>query len=649
MADIRQSTNGADLTAQLHQSSAYQLAPGTILQDRYRVDRVLGKGGMGHVYLVRDEHFADGQTPPVRAMKEMIPRINDLQNNMINFTREAQVLEQLRHPSVPRVYDSFRAGDRAYLVLEYIEGSDLEQVLEKTSGQLSWQVVGDWMLQLCEIVAYLHTRQPPIIFRDFKPSNVILTPEGRIVLIDFGIAKSFTAGGPQTMVGTTGYAAPEQYKGKAEMRSDIFALGAMMHHLLTRSDPRFQTPFSFSERPPRALNPAIPPELERVVMRCVEYEMDKRFPNVFELRKALAAALGIPVPDGQNADYFASYVATGTARGAFGAAGPVTMQTRTTRVRWRFQTEDEVRSTPTVANGVLYIGSYDNNLYALDAGTGALRWKFASDGGVCCTPAVWRNVVVFGSEDFNVYGIDTTSGKEAWRYRTWNHVVSSPRVHDDRLYIGSDDGHMHQIDPRTGRALEKFRTYREVQSTAACANGLLYFGSNDEYLYAVDALTLERKWLYRTHGQVISSPAVADGYVYFGSMDFGVYSLDAKTGWLGWREATDKFVISSPLIVGDRLYIGSTDKYLYCLDRRTGHRIWRFEAGNQVNSTPAFSNGVIYFGCLDGALYAVDATHGKLIWRYQTPEMICGSPVIVNGLLYIGSCDGAMYALDANT
>lgn len=645
------SANGDD-TARLNQGASFQLAPGTLVQGRYRVESVLGKGGMGHVYLVRDEHFSGATTLPLRSMKEMIPRFSDLQNNMVNFRREALVLESLRHPNIPRIYDSFQEFHRAYLVLEYVEGQDLEQVLERTPGPLKPAVVGDWMLQLCDIVATLHTQTPPIIFRDLKPSNVILTPHHRIVLIDFGIAKVFQADEPHTNVGTHGYAAPEMYERKAETRSDIYSLGAMMHHLLTRADPRFQAPFSFSERMPSALNPAVSPELEAVIMRCLEKDLDKRYQTIFELRRALEEVIGRPAA-GDTGHFRAVGAGNGHVTGVPGAgawgAGPSAsvVLTRPPRVHWTFQTEEEVRSTPAVSRDTVYIGSYDNNVYAVDRATGKMRWKFSSEGGVCSAPTLWRHLVIIGSEDFNIYGVDAATGKEIWRYRTWHHVRSTPRVFEDKLYVGSDDGHLHAIDPRHGRSLWRYRTYREVQSSAAFANDVLFFGSGDEYLYAVDALTGERKWNYRTQGGIISSPAIAEGYVYFGSMDFAVYALEAKSGWLAWREPTDRFVIGSPLVVGDRLYIGSTDRHMYCFDRRTGQRLWKYPAGQQVNATPAHADGRLYFGCVDGAVYCLEAATGKLLWRFATRDKICGSPVVYENVVYVGSCDGSLYALDA--
>jgi serine/threonine protein kinase len=297
MGDNRRGPNSNDpSTANLPHNSLQPLAPGTLMCGRYRVVSRLGKGGMGCVYIVQDEHF---EARPLRSMKEMIPRLDDRQQHqyqqrrqrMVSFKREADVLETLRHPNIPRVYDSFTEFRRAYLVLDYIEGEDLEQVLDRTNGFLSPQVVGSWMIQLCRIVEYLHYHKPPIIFRDLKPSNVILTPDQRIILIDFGIAKVFLADEQQTNVGTQGYAAREQYAGEAEIRSDIYAFGSMMHHLLTKTDPRFHLPFSFRERSPRTINPSMSEELERVIMRCLEDDRSKRYQSVSALREALEDAL----------------------------------------------------------------------------------------------------------------------------------------------------------------------------------------------------------------------------------------------------------------------------------------------------------------------------------------------------------------------
>lgn len=633
-------------TSYLPKSEVTTLALGTVLQQRYRVESILGLGGMGAVYRVRDLRFANATK--YCALKEMITKFSDPldeRTRLSNFEREANTLASLSHPAIPAVHDFFTEHGRAYLVLEYVQGRDLEAVLKETQGVLTEQTVGTWVIQLCDVLYYLHMHEPPIIFRDLKPSNVILTPSNQIVLIDFGIAKAFQVGKKGTMVGTEGYSPPEQYRGMFDARSDIYSMGAMMHHLLTRSDPRFETPFTFPERMPRSLNPSVSPAMEAVVMRCVEYEPEKRFQDVLELRGALEEALQV-VSLGTG-----HFRATGdrglTRTSAPPRSGPVSSTLSGTGLIWKFQTEEEVRSSPAVVKDTVYIGSYDHNLYAIDARAGRQRWKFATEGGICGTPAVWKNLVILGSEDFNVYGVQAASGQEAWTYRTWHHVRSSPRVHGESLYIGSDDGFLHALEARNGHPLWKYRAWRPVRSSAAYADGLVIFGSDDERVYAVDALTGQEKWRFAALGGITSSPAVSNGLVYAGSMDFCIYALDAKMGWVAWRERTGNFVVSSPCVIDERVYIGSVDQQLYCLDAKSGRVIWKFQAGGQITSSPAVADGAVYFGCVDGGVYSVDAGTGRLRWRFQTGGAAPSSPVVQDGIVYIGSIDGFVYALRA--
>lgn len=634
-----------DETSSIQHPMHYQLAPGTTLQGgRYIVEEVIGHGGMGHVYRVVDTHLSKR-----RALKEMIPQMGDPQAELINYHREAEMLLNQEHPGIPQIYDSFVEYRRAYIVLQYIPGDNLEKQLLNTSGFLSQELVGEWMLQLCRIVGHLHSQRPPIIFRDIKPNNIILTPDGRIVLVDFGIAKTYVRDEEHTSVGTNGYAPPEQYKRQAEPRSDIYAMGATMHHLLTRSDPRKEPPFTFRDRMPRSLNPAISEQMEALIMKCVESRVEDRYQSCEELSFAIESALGLgPLDDTSHVR--AMRATGGRTRATWAPAiGPTSTLISPNAALWTFETEEEIRATPCVGPDLVYIGSYDNNLYALDRRSGALRWKFPTDGGICSRPTLWRDLLIFGSEDFNVYALNARTGAEVWRYHTWHHVRSSPKVYQDIVYVGSDDGHMHAIDPRTGTMLWRFQTYREVQSSAAYAHGVVYFGSRDNYLYAVDALTGEKKWGFRTNGPVISAPSVVDDYVYFGSFDFSVYCLEAKSGWRAWEERTEKFVISSPAVSGDQLYIGSTDGHLYCLNRRTGRRLWRYRASNQVNSTPELADGLVYFGSIDHCVYALDASEGRLRWRYETEDIVPGSPVVADDVVYVGSADHCLYALRAAT
>ncbi|MCS7259784.1 MAG: protein kinase, partial [Anaerolineae bacterium] len=364
------------------------LPPGTILQGRYQILKVIGLGGMGAVYQVRDKHFQAAQR--ICALKEMIVNTSDPSKRRLAaqiFEREANILATLNHPSIPKIHDYFTHEDRHYLVLEFVEGMDLEAVLRIVRTPLPAERVVEWAIQICDVLTYLHNHHPPIVFRDLKPSNIMVRPSNQIALVDFGIARTINVGDRGTMIGTEGYSPPEQYRGIASPQGDIYALGATMHHLLTRRDPRLHPPFTFAEQLPSRVNPSVSKELEAVVMKALEYDPTARYTSAEEMKAALsrcypasaspAKALEsvytlTPVDNRSDAKVPSSESQTGQGVAALTAQSIVPI--------WRFRCEDEVRSSPVVVDGVLYVGCYDNNLYALNARTGEFLWKYATEG-----------------------------------------------------------------------------------------------------------------------------------------------------------------------------------------------------------------------------------------------------------------------------
>jgi tRNA A-37 threonylcarbamoyl transferase component Bud32 len=277
---------------------AKQLDPGTILYSRYEIVRRIGGGGMGAVYLARDRNLGDQP----RAVKEMIQsNIDESQHEKAinDFKRESMLLASLEHPSIPTIYDYFyddEAG-RFYLVMKYISGGDfLARLRNAPGGRIDEKTVTDWACQVADVLEYLHRRNPPIIYRDLKPANLMIDGNsGRVMLIDFGIARWVTTHEKGvTAVGTMGYAPPELFSGKVEPRSDIYSLGATMFHLLTGSDPQ-DNPlliFDFNKNPrPRQLAPSLSNEMEAILMRAVGYKPEDRFRSAAELRDALSAHL----------------------------------------------------------------------------------------------------------------------------------------------------------------------------------------------------------------------------------------------------------------------------------------------------------------------------------------------------------------------
>lgn len=263
------------------------LPVGLCLQRRYTVRRLISRGSFGAVYEVEDARFA-GQR---RALKELVPVMvsaEEFDEAKTWFLREAEMLGDLNHPSIPRVWDSFEEHSRLYITMQYVEGRSLEDLLAEAGGHgLPAAQVLAWAHALCDVLDYLHGHTPPVLFRDLKPANIMLDQDGRLMLIDFGIAIRFAPQRVGTTIGTPGYAPPEQYQGLAEPRSDLYALGATLHHLLTGRDPTRQPPFSFPPLDPAAL--AISPVLARAISDSLSFVLPERPATVAAFRQALAS------------------------------------------------------------------------------------------------------------------------------------------------------------------------------------------------------------------------------------------------------------------------------------------------------------------------------------------------------------------------
>ena len=266
------------------------LTSGTVLQNRYEIERLLGGGGMGMVYLAHDHRLANRPC----AVKEMVDHFIDQQQRIEAndyFAREADTLAQLKHAAIPAITDRFDDQNRHYLVMEYVEGRNLEEEIAVRGGPLPEGLIIDIARQLCDVLAYLHGSTPPVVYRDMKPSNVMLTPKGRVVLVDFGIARLFKSARKGTMIGTLGFAPPEQYQGVVDPRSDIYSLGATLHYVLTGRDPEKFPPFSFP--PIRDLRPEVSTNLAGAIDHALSYQADARPPSIQDFRDMLLYGKGL--------------------------------------------------------------------------------------------------------------------------------------------------------------------------------------------------------------------------------------------------------------------------------------------------------------------------------------------------------------------
>ncbi|MGH7932128.1 MAG: serine/threonine protein kinase [Candidatus Binataceae bacterium] len=256
----------------------------TIIGGRYRVVKSIGGGGMKMVYLAEDLRLAARRC----ALAEMVDSFTspDMQQQAVSaFQREADMLAQLNNEHIPRIFDRFSDANHHYLVMEYIDGVTLEDELRPNGGKLAPKRIIDIAIQILDTLEYLHNLQPPVIYRDLKPSNVMLTGAGEAKLIDFGIARHFQPLSNATMIGTQGYAPPEQYRGRVETRSDLYALGATMHQALSGRDPANEPPFSFP--PLRKLCPQLDTRLAAVVDQALAYDVVNRLPDAAEFKRRL--------------------------------------------------------------------------------------------------------------------------------------------------------------------------------------------------------------------------------------------------------------------------------------------------------------------------------------------------------------------------
>ena len=655
MVNGPEQASGASAVEDIGAGARAVLKRGTVLVERYEISKVLGLGGMSTVYAARDLRFATTFKPcAIKEMADSTGTVSDRQQLLATFEREANLLASLSHPAIPKVYDYFVNGKQVYLVMEFIKGHDLETVLNQAPQLLPEATVIDWALQILDVLQVLHNHKPtPIVFRDLKPSNVMLTDADRVVLIDFGIAKAFQAGRKGTMIGTEGYCPPEQYRGMAEPRGDLYSLAAMMHHLLTRSDPRLEAPFTFQERMPRAFNPTITAAVEGVIMKALSYELDDRFASAEAMKKALLAAASRTLTGSLSSSIALAHATAAVGGGSASTAqipspGKASGDLGVAAPRWRFETDDEVRSTPTLVGGTLYAGSYDNNLYALSAIKGTLQWKFATDGGICGTPVPYGDLIIFGSEDHTVYALDTKEKRVRWRYATGGPVRSSPCVHGESVYIGSDDGFLYALNAATGVEVWKMKTWMPVRSTPAVGgpgDAIVYVGSEDTNLYAVDMQTGAAKWKFQTLRGVTSSPLVENGFVYVGSLDSHLYAFDAEMGWLLWKFKTGHYVVSSPRMQGGTIVFGSVDGTVYALEAKSGRQLWHYATDGQITSSPAIHGDTIVVTGVDGRAYGLALKTGKPRWRFDAGAPIPGSPLVAGDTAYFGCNDHHIYAV----
>ena len=282
------------------------LEQGTIINSIYRVKKLLGKGGMGNVYLV--ERIKDKK---LFVVKELIftatPGMDEHTAREI-FHREAEFMVRFEHPGIPKMYGIFSNDDKDYLTMDYVEGQTLEEIINSSEKPVEENKAVKWTIELTKITDYLHNHfEKPIVYRDFKPSNIIITPEGNVKLVDFGIARYYNPdkNTDTFSYGSPGYAAPEQYKGRGQScpQTDIFSLGVVLFQMLTKYDPTVK-PFTFPDM--KELNPRISNDLKKITLNAIHLNPVKRYISMSDFQNNLEKYIKKPYAgqsNGNNTSY----------------------------------------------------------------------------------------------------------------------------------------------------------------------------------------------------------------------------------------------------------------------------------------------------------------------------------------------------------
>lgn len=259
------------------------LSPGILVNGKYKIIKKVGQGGMSVVYLAMDIHLNKLWAVKV-VRKEGVKNFEVIRQSLL---AEIEMLKNFDHPNLPRIIDVIDAKESFVIIMDFIEGSPLNAILEEQGAQPE-ELVVDWAKQLCDVLGYLHSHNPPIIYRDLKPSNIMLKPNGQLALIDFGTARQYKENNvtDTTCLGTLGYAAPEQFggMGQTDQRTDIYTLGVTLYHLVTGQNPA-QSPYEIY--PIRQINPQLSYGLEAIIDKCTRRNPEDRYQTIAEIKNDL--------------------------------------------------------------------------------------------------------------------------------------------------------------------------------------------------------------------------------------------------------------------------------------------------------------------------------------------------------------------------
>ncbi len=610
-----------------------------LLKQRYRIISRIGEGGFSAVYKAADNQF-DGRVVAIKEISQGNLATQELAEATEAFTHDVHRLAGLVHPNLPRIYDQFTEARCWYIVMDFIDGKTLEEHLyDARDGHLLLEQVLQIGIQLCTVLDYLHTRQPPIIFRDLKPANIMLTPANDLYLIDFSIAHHFRRGQARADVAfdTPGYAAPEQYGSTPPTPgSDIYSLGATLHHLLSGNDPS-ETPFCFAPLQ------SCPAGLETLIMQMVDMDESKRPANLAAIKQALQHI---------------------TARGQIETAPPGVLQALPSPTAHR-PTTSPGQTPPASGAGAKQIALQRRSVPGKRGKTKRVHEIVVGHHGF----SLPRRKFVIGLVGLVVLGggitwiHNTLSQKSSTLYTYSGHffAVNSVAWSPDgkRIASASDDGTVQVWDALTGGHVFPYRGHTlAVYAVAWSPDGKrIASASDDETVQVWDAATGHRILNYRRHAGPVLAVAWSpdEKRIASASADGTVQVWDAATGHriLTYRRHAGPVLAVAWSPDGTQLASAGRDETVQQWDATTGDNIHSYTGHTSGVKAVAWSPDGIYIASasLDGTIRVWDAATGHHILTYRrhtgSVNAVAWSP---NGKrIASASDDGTVQVWDALT
>ncbi|MEM1355812.1 MAG: PQQ-binding-like beta-propeller repeat protein [Planctomycetota bacterium] len=321
---------------------------------------------------------------------------------------------------------------------------------------------------------------------------------------------------------------------------------------------------------------------------------------------------------------------------------------------WVFETGGAVLSSPTIVDGVVYVGSEDKHLYAIDGASGQLKWKFEAKTLIDASPVVVDGVVYVGTDGGVLHAIRAETGAGLWAFEAEGRISGEAGVTnlttDDGeqpkvVLAGSHDGLLYCLDAETGAKRWSYETGDYINCGITLDRGTIVLGGCDTYLHLIDLNTGEGRGEVALGGEVAGTPALANGFAYLGHMQNEVVAVNLETKEVAWRFTDRNFpYVGAPALAGDRLLIGSRGRRLYCLDRNTGEQLWGIRTQGGVEGGPVIAGERAIFGSAGGRVSIINITNGQTVWQHDLGASISVSPAVVPWLVVVGSEDGKVYA-----